>query len=256
MYYELKKGVLNKILSKAISKAGSIRKLAKLLKIPKTTVGYYQQEKIFPTCVNLRKICKYIDFILDEKQIENKLSSNWRQSLGGEGCVKSKLLHGVLNDQLKFARQKLALSGNDFSAWHKRMKKDNPTEYYLIQYNRFKKIADYKYTTKKGEKVRNLLERDVANFFFDNNIEYLYEPLINIGNKYFFPDFLIKENIVIECTMWRGYDKAPKLVEKINSLKKNYKVYVFIPEKLKKYYTSIEKNLLFDYKELERVMFK
>jgi len=256
MYYRLKTDVLNKILSRAIHKAGSIRKLARILKIPKTTIGYYQQEKILPTQEKLDKIYNYLNIKLNEEQIDIKLSSNWRQSLGGKGCVKNKLLHGVLNEQLKIARQKLALSGNDFSAWHKKMKKDNPREYYLIQYNRFKKIGGYKYVTKNNEKVRNILERDVANFFFDKNIEYSYEPLINVGKRYFFPDFLVKNNIIIECTMWRGYDKAPKLIAKIKILKKKYSVFVFIPEKLKKYYLTIEKNLLLSYKELEKVMFK
>lgn len=256
MYYRLKKGVLDKLISKGISEAGSIRKLAKLLDIPKTTVGYYQQEKRLPTKENLDKICSLLKINLDENQISEKFSTNWRQTTGGINCVRNKLVLGTLNVQLEAARRKLASSGKDFSAWHKRMKRDSPREYYMIQYNRFKKIGEYKYITKNGEKVRNLLEKDTADFFFEKNIKYEYEPLVSVGKRYFFPDFLIDNKIIIECTMWRGYDKAAKLAKKINILKKRYEVFVLIPVKLSKYYQKISKNLLFNCEQLEKVMFK
>ncbi len=95
------------------------------------------------------------------------------------------------------------------------MKENNPEEYYLIQYSRFKKVGDYKLFTLNGEKVRNSLEKDVADILNKNGIKYSYEPLVRVKDRFFFPDFLINDKIILECTMWRGSDKAVKLKEKI-----------------------------------------
>ena len=111
-------------------------------------------------------------------------------------------------------------------------------------YERFKKIAKYKTQTKKGHFVRNELEQKVANMIFDMKINYEYEPLVKIGNKYFFPDFLINKNIIIECTAWRGETKAYKLKEKIKYLEKKYKTFVVIPKNLYTYYKILDKHLI------------
>ena len=128
--------------------------------------------------------------------------------------------------------------------WHKSMKNNNPKEYYLIQYSRFKKIGKYKYTTKNGEKVRNILEKQIADILKELKVNYEYEPLINVKNKYFFPDFLINKNIIIECTMWKGENKAYKLRDKINALKERYKIYIVIPKNLYTYYKVLNKYLI------------
>ena len=130
------------------------------------------------------------------------------------------------------------------------MKEEFPEKYYNLQYSRFKKIAGYKYKTKNGEKVRNFFEKKVADFLFDSGISYEYEPLVNIDKKYFFPDFLINGNIILECTEWKGHDKAVKLNKKINYLKKRFSVFVIIPRSLSIYYQKIEKSKLIYYEEL------
>jgi len=124
------------------------------------------------------------------------------------------------------------------------MKKERPEEYYQIQYNNFKKIGEYKYQTKKGEKVRNILEKQIADILNKMNIEYKYEPLIKSNNKYFFPDFLVNKNIIIECTMWKGETKAYKLKEKIKNLEKDYKIFVIIPKTLYSYYKILDNYLI------------
>lgn len=75
-------------------------------------------------------------------------------------------------------------------------------------------------------------------------LSYKYEPLVKIGNRYFFPDFLINNKIIVECTEWRGFDKAIKLKSKIEFLKKEYKVFVVIPKSLKRYYEILNRHLL------------
>jgi len=122
------------------------------------------------------------------------------------------------------------------------MKENSPEEYYLLQYSKFKKIGGYKYKTKRGEKVRNNFEKQVADIL--DKLKYEYEPLIKIGKRYFFPDFLINKKIIIECTEWKGEIKAHKLKKKLKYLKKEYKVFVVIPKDLYRYYKILNKDLI------------
>lgn len=246
MYYRLKEGILNSLIERAIKKAGTIRRLAKEVNIPKSTLYNNYKEYKLINKNNLIKIENYLNKHVKKEEIIEELPDNWKQIIGGKNCVKKKQENNTLNSQLKKARQKLIDVGKSTATWHKKMKKENPDKYHLIQYGRFKKIGEYKFTTKKGEKVRNKLEKDTADFLFDNNIQYLYEPMIKINKHYFFPDFLINNKIIIECTFWRGYDKAIKLKNKINYLKKRYKVFVLIPKALNNYYQILNKYLIYE----------
>jgi hypothetical protein len=67
---------------------------------------------------------------------------------------------------------------------------------------------------------------------------------VKARGKYFFPDFLVEDRIIIECTFWRGTDKAIKLKEKIKYFKQKYKVYVVIPKTLKRYYETLNNHLI------------
>jgi hypothetical protein len=148
---------------------------------------------------------------------------------------------GTFDRDMKIIQGKQSLK---LKEWHAYMKKNKPREYYLLQYSRFKKIGGYKYKTKNGEKVRNLFEKQVADLLFDLNLKYEYEPLINVGAKYFFPDFLINGKVIFECTAWKGEDKAYKLRDKINHLNGKYEVYVVIPKHLYNYYKILNNHLV------------
>ena len=147
-------------------------------------------------------------------------------------------------------------SSHSLRLWHKRMKKENIEKYYIMQYERFKKVGNYKFITENGEKVRNKLEKDVADLLKKLGFDYKYEPLVRVGKNYFFPDFLINDNTIIECTAWRGFDKAIKLKNKIKYLKKKYTVFVVIPKALKRYYEILNQYLLFGIDDLRQVLHK
>lgn len=53
---------------------------------------------------------------------------------------------------------------------------------------KFKKIAGYKFITENGEKVRNNFEKEVADLLKKLGLDYKYESLVKVGNRYFFPD--------------------------------------------------------------------
>lgn len=247
MYLILKSGKLKELFSIAIQKAGSTRKLAEKVGISRSAISKYFNEKHLITEIKFKKIEDYIGrSLIKEKDIIKKLPNNWRQILGGKIGVQIKKKNGTFENQLKLARKS---SSNKLREWHKRMRENNPEEYHKIQYSRFKKIGNYKTKTKKGEFVRNELEKEVADILKNLGIDYDYEPLVKANGRFFFPDFLINKKIIIECTMWRGKDKAIKLKEKINHLNKKYKIYVVIPTKLAKYYGEIDKYLILGTKE-------
>ena len=247
-YIKLKKGRLKVLLSQAIKLSGNLRKLEKEIGIPRTTLSDHHNEKFIAIREDrLNKIINYLKIKMNEEDIIEILPSNWRQVKGGKKLVEMRRKNGTLEESLK----KIRKNGSIYlKKWHKKMKKENPEKYHLMQYEKFKKIGGYKFLTENNERVRNKLEQEVANLLRKMKFNYKYEPLIKVNNKFFFPDFLIDNNIIIECTEWRGLDKAIKLKHKINSLKKEYKVYVVIPKTLKRYYETLNHHLLLGIDEL------
>jgi len=237
MYYRLKNQ--NEIISEAIKKAGSIRLLGKKLGIAKTTLFNYSHGTLIPD----KFFCRLCDFlkINKEKIILESFPDNFRQIIGGKRCIIKKKEKGTFSRDMKLLQD---IQSKKLKKWHKEMKLKNPDKYYLLQYSRFKKIGEYKFKTKKGEKVRNILEKEVADILYHLGINYQYEPLVRIKNRAFFPDFLIDDNIIIECTMWRGTSKAYKLKDKINCLKGKYQIYVVIPKNLYRYYETLKYHLV------------
>ncbi len=176
-----------------------------------------------------------------ESLIEKKFQNNFRQKIGGIKCVEKKKEKGTFERDMKRIQD---IQSKKLKKWHKFMKLNRPEEYYSIQYSRFKKMGGYKFKTTKGEKVRNIFEKRIADILTKLNIDYQYEPLIKAEGKYFFPDFVINNKIIIECTMWRGESKAYKIKEKLKYLNKNYKVFVVIPKALYRYYKILNNNLI------------
>ncbi|MFA7708212.1 MAG: hypothetical protein WCX73_04645 [Candidatus Pacearchaeota archaeon] len=253
MYFILKKKVLRNILFQAFAKSGNIRNLEKELKISKSTLSLYYNEKRAIRQENLNKLLNYLGILIKEGDIIKKLPDNWKQIEGGKKCVEIKKKNGVYIKQLKKCQK---ASSKYMKFLHEKMKKENPEKYHIAQYEKFKKIGGYKFITINGEKVRNNLEKDTADLLNNLKIEYKYEPLVKSGGKYFFPDFLINNELIIECTEWRGFDKAIKLRDKIKHLKKKYRVYVVIPKALKRYYGILNSYLLLGLDDLKQILQK
>ena len=236
MYFKIKNQ--KDIIKNAVTKANSYRRLSKITNIPKSSLFEYANGRP----INEKRLNSILSFLGLKKSnlIVEELPNNWKQIKGGKRLIEIKKEKGTFNKEMK--------KWQDFQAkklkkWHRFMKTKKPNEYYNLQYSRFKKIAEYKYTTLNGEKVRNSLEKETADTLYKLGIKYQYEPLIHVGKDYFFPDFLIGKNI-IECTMWKGIEKAYKLKDKIDILKKQFKVYVLIPKGLYSYYKILNYHLI------------
>ena len=76
MYLKLKKGKLKGILKEAFNKSGSIRRLEKKLKIPKSTLSSYHQEKRFIEEKSLMKILRYLNKNIRKDFISKKKPNN------------------------------------------------------------------------------------------------------------------------------------------------------------------------------------
>lgn len=238
MFIQLDKEKQKELISSAIKKAGSYRQLSKILKIPRSSIERYIDSETIPE----KRFNELINFLeIKNKEIVNRFNDNWKQIRGGKKTVTVKKSKGTYKKDLENAQRKGAIK---LKEWHRKMKKDNPKKYYLIQYSKFKKIGGYKYKTDRGEKVRNKFEKDVADILNKLGIKYQYEPLLNIDDKYFFPDFLIDRKIIVEATAWKGKIKAYKLRDKIKELEKKYEVYVVIPKNLYSYYKILNNHLV------------
>ena len=253
MFLILKKGKLREIASNAIKKAGSMRKLEAQIGISRSMICDWHLEKYSVQKINLDKISIYLEISIEKEDILEELPNNWRQVKGGKMCVESKKKNGTYEEQLKKCHEGIS---KYMKLWHKNMKKNYPKKYHLMQYEKFKKIGGYKFKTENNEKVRNLFEKDVADILKHLGFNYKYEPLVRIGDRFFFPDFLVNDKIIIECTEWRGKEKAIKLKEKLKFLNKEYKVYVLIPKALKRYYEILNHQLLLGTDDLVNVLKK
>jgi lambda repressor-like predicted transcriptional regulator len=70
----------------------------------------------------------------------------------------------------------------------------------------------------KGEKMYNQAEKRIAEILFATKTKYQYEPFMNLGKSYAFPDFLIKDIIIERC----GYGNWNVYWERV---KKKFQLY-------------------------------
>jgi hypothetical protein len=85
----------------------------------------------------------------------------------------------------------------------------------------------------KGERMYNNGEKRIADLLFKNGFDYSYEPVINLGERYAIPDFVVGGNIIERCgysnwdVYWSNAVRKFKLLRKCNS----GKVILVIPSK-------------------------
>jgi hypothetical protein len=132
MYIILKEGRLKNIVSLALRKAGNIRKLEKEIEIPRSTLSGYHTENRKINQENFDKFIIYLNMTIDKKDILKILPDNWRQVKGGKKSVETKKKNGTFEKQLRQCHEG---SSSYMRLLHKKMKKENPERYHLIQYS-------------------------------------------------------------------------------------------------------------------------
>ena len=245
MRIKFKKGKQNWLLEKAISKAGSERKLKKITGIHNAVINRYRSERVNICDKRLNLMLNFLDMDKKdiEKFVERRLDENWGRKKGGKDLIKKHQKEGTYGSYLKHLRKRGKIV---FSKMHKDMKRNDPEKYYKSQYEKFKKIGSYKFKTKRGEVVRNELEKFTADFLFSLKLDYQYEPYLKANGSAYFPDFKIG-NLILECTAWRGYLKVEKLKKKLKDFEKEgYNVRFVIPQKIKKFYKPFKERIITD----------
>ncbi len=185
-----------------------------------------------------------------EKDIQEKLPYLWGRIKGGRMLIRLKKQNGTFVDTVERLKK---VNSKRMKRWHRYMKKHEPEAYYTSQYERFKKIGKYSSLTKKGFKVRNRLEKIVADFLFSLGLDFEYEPYILLNGHAYFPDFKIG-NILIEATEWKNptRQKLSRLKRKHDDyLKAGYRVCFFIPLKYRKFYKEIDSSIVSALPELK-----
>jgi hypothetical protein len=85
------------------------------------------------------------------------------------------------------------------------------------------KLTEPGVETSFGLKVRSNYEKETAEYFVQNNIEFQYEPLILLHGRQFRPDFYLpKHNLFIEIC---GYNHMPHYRLRIAKKKQLYSKY-------------------------------
>jgi len=254
MFLKLKKGKQKEIICRAITKAGSERKLCKTLNLSKGALYRYKSELGNIPRNRLQKILTFLDEDIKkyEKYILEDLPKNWGRIKGGINCINKKKKEGTFQETVERLRK---VSSSRMKQWHKQMKEKYPKKYHIWQYERFKKVGrGYTYMLMNKVPVRNVLEKLVGDFLILSNIKFEYEPYINIKGKAYFPDFKIK-NKIIEVTEWKhpDKDKISKLKKKIKDYKENhFDVILYIPESVRKFYKSVDGSIVSTLPELKK----
>ncbi len=250
MFYKFKKGEQKALIQKAIVKAGSEKKLAKLTKIPAGSIYALKFEKRNLSSNNAEKLCNYLQINLINSYEIQKLPKNWGQIKGGRNLIKRKIESNTLQDTIRKLKK---ASSEKMKQWHKNMKENEPEKYYKWQYERFKKIGKgYIFDLINGIKVRNALEKEVGDFLIKNFRSIKYEQYLNMNGKAYFPDFIYR-NVIIEVTGWKHPDenKIKHLIEKINNYTQSgYSVCFFVPQIYRKFYKEIESHIISTLPEL------
>lgn len=252
-FLKFRKGKQKELLEQAITKAGSERKLAKLVGIPKGYIYNLKFEKRNLSNFYAKNLFKFLGIPRSkiEKDILEILPANWGKIKGGVKLIKIKKEKGIFEKDIEKLRK---LSSIRMKKWHKKMKKEEPRTYYIWQYERFKKIGGgYKIKTEKGIFVRNKFEKSVADFLYSLKLNFQYEPYLNVKGKAYFPDFVVGEHI-IEATEWKHPSKM-----KLAGLKKKledyeelgYRTCLFIPSKYRNFYKDLEGSVISDWSELQ-----
>ena len=233
MLVEIDPKIQIKLVYDSIKKAGSERKLEKLIKIPDICIHQYKKMNSRMPYNRFKVFLKFLG--LNEVDFNYKLiEHNYFRKKGGLAVQKKYLKENRLDEILKNARSYI-INKDQLKHWHAKMKKEKPEEYFEIQHRRFKKINKKKWKTNRGEFVRNKFELEIANILDSLSADYLYEPCMKLSSTYF-PDFKVG-NLIIECTAWRGEDKAKALSIKIQDFEKEgYKVKVVVPDNLRSFY--------------------
>ncbi len=205
----------------------SWRKLAKVMNLEWRKFRHLRDEdftlpnflfdKILEQFPNLRI---YSDFIIEERE------DDWGTRKGG--ILGGKAVAEKLKNDLVFRK-----------AWVEKCRKGgtNNIRQGLIKNWEigFRNVGRRRFLGPNDEKMFTEAEKRIAEFFAKKGITYRYEPKLIINGMTYFPDFIIKNNIIIERCGFLSKKYSITLNKKFRSYASlNNKVVIIIPKKIYK----------------------
>jgi len=177
----------------------------------------WYQGRTFPIPESVEAMCKFANVKIADLSINIK-PENWGRVLGGK--IKYKL-YG-----LNLTREQMIRGGkNGMASLRRKLGKEGWKKVSFLAgtiSSKSKNNFRRKTTGPRGEKMFNEMEREVAETLCKMNIDYEYERILKINDRFLIPDFVVGSNIVIECTYW-GFvnDKSKILRERFKNILKN-----------------------------------
>jgi DNA helicase-4 len=136
--------------------------------------------------------------LLSDEDTDEKIDNN--KSAAPEKA--SDIFHKVLMEQCKQVDYLLKLKRYILDFYVDKCHIDKPTQVYPHQVC---------YTTLRGEKVKSKSERDIADWLYRHNIDYLYEPEVTLKDFPFKPDFFLPQaDLYIEHISDKSYKTSDK----------------------------------------------
>ena len=221
------------------------RNMAHTLGVGYTTLRDWRDEKysmqygVFTKLVEMCPQCDtFREFITRVKE------EQWGRKLGGRRTKQRK--RGFFDPQ--YAKQSVSWKSTGgkvgLKRWHAMMKIERTLEYHRMQYEKIKQSLKYRHEY-WGQKYRNELEVEVAKNLTQNGFKFEYERLLQCGDKFYFPDFVV-DGTIIECTYWDDTEqRARELSQKIkNYLRPNLKTILIVTkQQYKEIYSKLLQNL-------------
>jgi len=177
----------------------------------------WYQGRTLPLSESVEAMCKFAGIKISGLNIEMK-PENWGCILGGKRKYE---LYG-----LNFTREQIVKGGkNGMMSLRKKLGKEGWRKLSFLAGSISAKSGNNfrrKILGPKGEKMFNEMEKEVAEILLKLNLDYEYEKVLKINDRFFIPDFIISSCIIIECTYWSFVDDKSRLLrERFKTILKN-----------------------------------
>lgn len=178
-------------------------------RIPRRTYRNWHEGRNLPPLEIIKTVCYVFNQKLDNSQIEI-LPKNWGVILGGKRKVKLYGCNLTKEQKIKGGKRSGNTTLQKFgNKWLYQISSQGGAKSLKTKNNFRRKI-----TGPKGEKMFNKLEKEVAEILLDLKLGYEYEKILKIGKHHIIPDFVVNDNVVIECSYYSWIEKKVQELRK------------------------------------------
>lgn len=227
---------------KDISWAQFYRVINSKIAVPRRTLRNWKNSLVFPSLEALEIICKIFNYELDYSQIKI-LPEYWGRRLGGNRKIEMYGFSLTRKDRVKGGLRAIKKLRQNFGPERMREVSSYAGSISVKNGTQYKRKVE----GPNGEKMYNILEKEVAEILTKLGLKYEYEKVIHLENRYIVPDFIVEDRIVIESTyFYLAKYIAKRLTKKFHLYRKNLQMSKFVVvtnDELKGEYTRLLKGI-------------